>query len=177
MFYPAGSASVVGFQVVPPAVPVEGFRAVNVAGSQPAAAPPLAASPAPPPASVQITAKPYEIEGQQFEDVYFDSDKSDIREDARATLTRVADSIKAALKANPNFTLIIEGHNDERGSAEYNLGAADRRAQAVKDFLVQLGVPADRLKVISYGKERPVCTVSTDDCLQQNRRVHFAAYR
>ena len=65
---------------------------------------------------------------------------------------------------------MVEGHCDERGSAEYNLGLGDRRATSAKDFLVQLGVPADKLKTISYGKERPVCTESNEECWQRNRR-------
>jgi peptidoglycan-associated lipoprotein len=69
----------------------------------------------------------------------------------------------------------LEGNCDERGSAEYNIGLGDRRATAAKDFLVQLGVPADKLKTVSYGKERPVCTDANEDCYQKNRHDHFAA--
>ena len=93
-----------------------------------------------------------------MQDAYFDYDKSDIREDARAALTRNADALKAIFDDFPNSVIVVEGHCDERGSAEYNLGLGDRRAQSAKDFLVQLGVPADKLRTISYGKERPVCT-------------------
>ena len=88
-------------------------------------------------------------------DAYFDYDKSDIREDARAALTKDADALKAIFASFPDATITIEGHCDERGSAEYNLALGDRRATAAKDFLVQLGVPGDKLKTISYGKERP----------------------
>jgi peptidoglycan-associated lipoprotein len=70
---------------------------------------------------------------------------------------------------------VVEGHCDERGSAEYNLGLGDRRATSAKDFLVQLGVPADKLKTISYGKERPQCTENDESCWQKNRRAHFSA--
>jgi peptidoglycan-associated lipoprotein len=69
----------------------------------------------------------------------------------------------------------VEGHADERGSAEYNLGLADRRASAARDFLTQLGVSAERLKSVSYGKEKPQCTEASEDCWQRNRRAHFAA--
>jgi peptidoglycan-associated lipoprotein len=75
----------------------------------------------------------------------------------------------------PNSRVVLEGHCDERGSAEYNLGLGDRRANAAKEFLVQLGVPTDRLSVISYGKERPQCTESNEGCWQRNRRVHLVA--
>jgi peptidoglycan-associated lipoprotein len=107
-------------------------------------------------------------------DVYFDYDQSELREDSRSVLTRNADSLKAALQEFPSATIVVEGHCDERGSAEYNLGLGDRRATVAKDFLVQLGVPADRLRVVSYGKERPQCTDSTEDCWQRNRRAHFS---
>ena len=90
-----------------------------------------------------------------MQDAFFDYDKSDIRADARDALTQDAAALKSILADFPNATIVVEGHCDERGSAEYNLGLGDRRASSAKDFLVQLGVPADRLKTISYGKERP----------------------
>jgi OmpA family len=77
--------------------------------------------------------------------------------------------------AQTTATQGIEGNCDERGSAEYNIGLGDRRASAAKDFLVQLGVPADKLKTVSYGKERPVCTEANEACWQRNRHDHFAA--
>ncbi len=104
----------------------------------------------------------------------FDYDKSDIREDARNVLTRNADALKSGLVNYPGQAVLIEGHCDERGSAEYNLGLGDRRAAAAKEFLVQLGVPADRLKTVSYGKEKPQCTEANESCWQRNRRAHFA---
>ncbi|HLY63563.1 MAG TPA: peptidoglycan-associated lipoprotein Pal [Terriglobia bacterium] len=103
-----------------------------------------------------------------LKDAYFDLDKSDIRPDAQQTLTADAD----ALKANPNAKITIEGHCDERGSEEYNLGLGDRRATAAKAFMVNLGVPGDRLNTISYGKDRPQCTDHSEDCWQKNRRAH-----
>ena len=131
----------------------------------------------PPPPPPPPPAKPLVSFGQRLatavQDAYFDYDKSDIREDARAMLTRNSDGLKAVFRDFPNNTVAIEGHCDERGSAEYNLGLGDRRAAAAKDFLVQLGVPADKLKTVSYGKERPQCTESNEDCWQKNRRVHF----
>ena len=110
----------------------------------------------------------------EVQDAYFDYDKSDIRSDASDTLTKDAAALKSILNDFPTATIVIEGHCDERGSAEYNLGLGDRRASAAKDFLTQLGVSGDRLKTISYGKERPQCTESNDSCWQRNRRAHFA---
>jgi peptidoglycan-associated lipoprotein len=106
---------------------------------------------------------------QNVKDAYFDYDKSDIRPDAQATLTANADF----LKAHPGIRFTVEGHCDERGSEEYNLGLGDRRANAVKNFLANLGVSADRIGTISYGKSRPTCTESDEGCWQQNRRGHF----
>jgi peptidoglycan-associated lipoprotein len=126
--------------------------------------------PPPPPAKANLG----DLVGN-LQDAYFDYDKSDIREDARAALTKDADALKNIFNEFPSATIAVEGHCDERGSAEYNLGLGDRRATAAKDFLVQLGVSGDRLKTISYGKERPVCTESNEQCWQRNRHVHFSA--
>jgi peptidoglycan-associated lipoprotein len=103
----------------------------------------------------------------------FDYDKYDIRDDARNVLTTNANALKAILGEFSGATIMVEGHCDERGSAEYNLGLGDRRATAAKEFLVQLGVPEAQLRTISYGKERPQCTESNEDCWQRNRRAHF----
>jgi peptidoglycan-associated lipoprotein len=108
-------------------------------------------------------------------DAYFDFDKSNIRKDAREILMMDARALDAILKEFPEGTIVIEGHCDERGSAEYNLGLGDRRATATREFLQQLGVPASRLNVVSFGKERPQCTEAGEDCWQKNRRTHFSA--
>lgn len=131
-------------------------------------------APPPPPAPKEPTRTLSDILASDVKDAYFDYDKSDIREDARANLTRDADVLKAVFSQFPTATVIIEGHADERGSAEYNLGLSDRRSTAAKEFLVQLGVPGDRLKTVAYGKEKPQCTESNETCWQQNRRAHFA---
>jgi peptidoglycan-associated lipoprotein len=108
-------------------------------------------------------------------DAYFDYDKTDLRSDARDALTRDAAALKAILADFPGASIIIEGHCDERGSAEYNLGLGDRRANSAKEFLQQLGVDVASVKIVSYGKERPQCTEQNEACWQKNRRVHFAA--
>jgi peptidoglycan-associated lipoprotein len=107
-------------------------------------------------------------------DALFDYDSNNIRDDARAALTSDSDALKRIFADFPTAVINVEGHCDERGSAEYNLGLGDRRASSARDYLIQLGVPADRLKTISYGKERPVCTESDEGCWQRNRRAHFS---
>jgi len=132
--------------------------------------------PPPPPPETRPTGGTIEQQlGANVQDAYFDYDKSDVNAAARDVLARDATAIKNILAEFPNASIVVEGHCDERGSAEYNLGLGDRRASSAKDYLVQLGVPADRLKTISYGKERPQCTEQNESCWQKNRRVHFAA--
>lgn len=98
--------------------------------------------------------------------VNFDYDKYDLRADAQAVLRGQA----AWLNQNPNRTLTVEGHCDERGTREYNLGLGERRANAVKQYLQSQGVNAARLRTISYGKERPTCVASDESCYSKNRR-------
>ena len=130
--------------------------------------------PPPPPAPVAPPPTITERLANEVRDVYFDFDRSEIRADARTALSENATALKSILTDFPTTTVILEGHCDERGSAEYNLGLGDRRGSAVKSFLGDLGVGTERLLVISYGKEKPQCTESTEDCWQTNRRVHFA---
>ena len=98
--------------------------------------------------------------------VFFDLDKSDLKPEARRTLERQA----AWLKQYGNVTVTIEGHCDERGTREYNLALGDRRAKAASNYLVSLGIPANRIKTISYGKERPAVLGSNEAAWSQNRR-------
>ncbi|PYT93082.1 MAG: peptidoglycan-associated lipoprotein Pal [Acidobacteria bacterium] len=123
---------------------------------------------APPPPTP--TPAPVRDFNQEVRDAYFDTDKADIRPDAREALSKTA----AFLKSEPSTKVTIEGHCDERGSTEYNLGLGDRRASAVKQYLVSLGVSADRMTTVSFGKEKPVCLEHNETCWQQNRRGHFA---
>ncbi len=101
--------------------------------------------------------------------VFFDFDKSDLQPDARATV----ESLAVWLNNYPAVTLTIEGHADERGTREYNLALGDRRANSVRDYLAALGVSANRLTTISYGKERPAVLGSNEDAWAQNRRGVF----
>jgi peptidoglycan-associated lipoprotein len=106
---------------------------------------------------------------KEVRDAYFDFNKADIRSDARTALGKTADY----LRNYPGEKVTIEGHCDERGSTEYNLALGDRRASAAKQYLVSLGISADRINTVSFGKEKPFCMQSTEDCYQQNRRGHF----
>jgi peptidoglycan-associated lipoprotein len=99
--------------------------------------------------------------------VFFDFDKYELKPQARNTVERWA----AWLKKYPQVTATIEGHADERGTREYNLGLGERRATSARNYLIALGVNRDRLRTISYGKERPVCTASNEACWSQNRRA------
>ncbi len=103
--------------------------------------------------------------------IYFEFDKSRLTPMAQDTLMRHA----AWLRENPDVTITIEGHADERGTNEYNLALGDRRADSAKDFLVDLGIDAKRLTTISYGEERPLCMDQTEECWAKNRRGHFVA--
>jgi peptidoglycan-associated lipoprotein len=134
----------------------------------------VTAPPPPPPVTTKAPRSVTEWLAAEVQDAYFDYDSSTIREDARAVLSRNAEVLKAIFAEHPGASISVEGHADERGSAEYNLGLADRRATAAKEFLVQLGVPDARLKPVSYGKERPQCTESSESCWQRNRRAHFS---
>jgi len=108
----------------------------------------------------------------KIQDIYFDYDKNAIRPDADATLQSNATALREILKQYPGYKLRIEGFCDERGSDEYNLALGDRRAKAAQEYLVRLGLPADQLDTVSYGKEKPVCTDHNEDCWQKNRRAH-----
>lgn len=133
--------------------------------------------PPPPPAPVQQPARP-SIEqrlASDVHDVYYDYDKSDVSAEARDILTKNAAALKSIIADFPGAVIIVEGHCDERGSAEYNLGLGDRRSGAAKEFLVGLGMANDKLKSISYGKEKPQCSEATEACYQKNRRAHFTA--
>ena len=139
-----------------------------------AAIAPLAATPAPHYPNVATRARIDELLAR-IEDAYFDYDKATIRPDAQKALASDSTELRDILKNYPDYRLTIEGHCDERGSAEYNLGLGDQRAAAAKDYLVAVGIPAAQLATISYGKERPACTEHNEDCWQKNRRVHILA--
>ena len=111
----------------------------------------------------------------RIEDAFFDYDKSTLREDAVKALQADSTELRNILKDYPAYKLSIEGHCDERGSAEYNVALGERRAESAKEYLVQVGIPGEQLHVISYGKEKPVCTEADEGCWQKNRRIHIVA--
>jgi peptidoglycan-associated lipoprotein len=127
-----------------------------------------APAPGVPPANNQSMSELFE---QNVKDAYFDFNKADIRPDAREALAKTAEF----LRSYPQVRVTIEGHCDERGSTEYNIGLGERRAQAAKNYLISLGIGANRMDTVSWGKERPFCTEHTEECWQQNRRAHFVA--
>ena len=162
---------------------------VAACSSKPKATPPPAPTPAPvstptvvtiePPAPTpqptprmdldDITRKSLTEISSYLKPAFFDYDKADIRPDARDVLAANATWLKKY--ASVQFT--IEGHCDERGTAQYNLALGDRRANAAKDYLTSLGVDASRIKTVSYGKERPFAAGHDEDSWQKNRRAHF----
>jgi peptidoglycan-associated lipoprotein len=168
-----------------------GVTALGACGKKPAPpppAPPPATPATPPPApppprpAPEVVAQPDDYtrylgmavdeleKAGIFQDILFDFDKSDIREPDRAVLARNAE----LLKKFDFLRVTVEGHCDERGSVEYNLALGQRRAAAASDYVTSLGVGADRLKTVSYGKEVPLCREASEDCWARNRRAHFA---
>ena len=158
----------------------------------PAAAPAVTSRPTPPPARTATTQPPAATTQAprypnaatrtridqllaKIEDAYFDYDKYSLRPDALKALQADSTELRDILKDYPDYKLTIEGHADERGSAEYNVALGDRRAGAAKEYLVGIGIPATQLNVLSYGKEKPVCQEHDENCWQRNRRIHIAA--
>jgi peptidoglycan-associated lipoprotein len=135
-------------------------------------APAMAPAPAPPPPPVEDkTAKAFDMAKSEFlnNNIYFAFDKSNLDDMAQATLKKNAEF----LKTYPNVYTTIEGHTDERGTAEYNLALGERRAESAKSFLVDMGIEAYRISTVSYGEERPVCTEKNEECWAKNRRGVF----
>lgn len=126
-----------------------------------------------PEAEIITTELPADVEAINragfLKDVFFDTDKADLREDARQILAANA----TWLQQHPTVKILIEGHCDERNTNEYNLALGWRRANTVKNYLVSLGVSADRMTTISYGEEKPFALCHDESCWWQNRRAHF----
>jgi peptidoglycan-associated lipoprotein len=148
---------------VTPAPPAVGEAPVKEAPPAP-----VAVTPATPPAAAPGVAVTEE-KLSRFDDVLFDFDKSEVKEDGRKTCQVVADY----LKKNPAAKLQIEGHCDERGTSEYNMALGERRATAVMTYLVSLGVPKAALSTVSFGKEKPLDPGHDEGAWAKNRRAHF----
>ncbi len=140
--------------------------------------PPAAPEPPPPPQQEEIVAPaavaPTEDPlawAASLEDVHFDYDKSVIRKSEHDKLAAAA----KALKEDGKRKVVVEGHCDERGTTSYNMALGERRARAVKRYLADLGAAGSQIQTTSFGKERPLCTDSNEDCYQRNRRGHFTA--
>jgi peptidoglycan-associated lipoprotein len=158
----------------PAAAPAPAPRAAETPVAQPAApaeqpAAPPAAAPAPAPAPAPAAPPAAVVPASPLKDVFFDFDKSNIKDDQKAALN---DDI-AWMKSNGNAKITIEGHCDERGTVEYNLALGERRAKATKDYMVAAGIAADRIAVISYGKERPFVLGHDEAAWKWNRRSHY----
>ena len=144
---------------------------------QAAMAPPAETPKTEPPSAVAVAPEPKDSPKRQegFADaaeltpIHFDFDKADLRKDAVDTLTAHA----AWLKDHADTVVLIEGHCDERGTDEYNVALGERRAKSVSELLAASGIPADRISTTSFGRERPVCTSTTEECRTQNRRAEF----
>lgn len=145
------------------------LTAKGAGGSQTATARVTVNAPPPPPPPPTTSMSDEQMFAQNVKDIYFDYDKSDIRADQQSSIQ--ADV--AFLQQHASISFTVEGHCDERGSTEYNLALGDSRASAVKNALVAAGLGADRIKTVSFGKEKPFCTESNEACWQQNRRGHF----
>ncbi len=111
-----------------------------------------------------------ELFQRNVKDIYFNYDRFEVRPEDAATLKADADF----LVAHPSYKVVISGHCDERGSEDYNMALGSSRADGVRDQLVKLGIARDRIKTISYGKEKPFCSEQNEQCWQQNRRAHFS---
>jgi peptidoglycan-associated lipoprotein len=154
----------------------------TAAAPAPATPTPPPPTPPPPPPAPPSTAAPRtedeifrrktldELNAERpLANVFFDYDESVVRDEARGPLQRNADWLRRWTSTR----ITIEGHCDSRGSSEYNIALGDRRAAAVKEYLINLGIPADRILTVSKGKEQPFCRDETEGCWQQNRRGHF----
>ena len=154
----------------PPAPPAPPPAPAPVTPPAPAVATPAPPTPVPPPARALPPPAQFR-EVATLKSIHFDFDKSDIRPDA----ARILDTNIDWMKSNPQAAVLIEGHCDERGTNEYNIALGDRRARATMNYLAARGVSAARMTVISYGEERPVCTLRNEDCWAKNRRAQFLA--
>ena len=165
---PSGSRS-----VIPTESTTYHLVAKNDSGTQEATARITVITSPPPPPPQTSNESDAQLFSSNMKDVFFDYDSYDVS----AQYQQVLQADARFLQQHPGMKFTIEGHCDERGSTEYNLALGDNRANAAKQALTQLGISADRIRTISYGKEKPFCTESNESCWQQNRRAHFVYQR
>ena len=164
---PSGSQTVSPTQTTTYHLTAKGAAGTQEATAQVSVAAKPTPTPTPAPTPNPITDD--QLFAQMVKDIYFDYDKADLRPDAQQSLAQAAQVIK-----QKGWKVQIEGNCDDRGSTEYNLSLGEHRADSAKQALLQAGVGADAIKTISYGKEKPQCTESNEDCWQKNRRDHFS---
>jgi peptidoglycan-associated lipoprotein len=157
---PGAPAPAVALWTPPPPPPVASTEAVT---------PVAETAPAPPPAPVAPPLPREFAAVEALKDVHFDFDKYEIR----PADAEILDASAAWMKANPDYLVLVEGHCDERGTNEYNLALGERRAKAALNYLLARGLAADRFTLVSYGKERPLCSEANEACWGQNRRAHI----
>ena len=161
----------------PPPAPVVPPRPVGVAPPPPPPPPPPPQQVPPPPAPAVLTEEQVfasltlqQLQDQKpLADVLFAYDSADLSDASRASLEKNAEWLRRWVST----TITVEGHADSRGTNEYNLALAERRASSVRDYLVSLGVPVTRISIVSKGEEQPFCTEEVESCYSQNRRGHF----
>ena len=169
-----GDVTTTGVKTVTPAVSTSYHLVAKGAGGSADATVRVIVNAPPPVAVAPVNTLSAEEEFKaNVQDIFFDYDKYDVRGDAQTTLSHDA----AYLLSHPNARILIGGYCDERGSNEYNLALGQNRANSARKVLVDAGVAASRIRVISYGKEKPFCTESTEACWQQNRRAGFTLDR
>jgi peptidoglycan-associated lipoprotein len=156
---PTGTAATTG---------ATGGAAQRPSGPAATAQPPATAAPQAPTAAARPSPKEFTAI-PELKPIYFDFDKYDIR----PADAKILDANAQWLKSNANQLVLIEGHCDERGTNEYNLALGERRAKSTMNYLVSQGVQANRITIISYGEERPVCTQKNEECWSKNRRAQF----
>ena len=162
---PATSAASGPGRSAPAPSAVPGSAAAAGAPGSPSAGAPGSSTPS----GTQRPAPSEFVATRDLQDIHFDFDKYDIRPDD----AKLLDANATWLKANATRLVLIEGHCDERGTNEYNLALGERRAKSTMNYLVSQGVQANRITIISYGEERPLCTEKTETCWARNRRAHF----
>jgi peptidoglycan-associated lipoprotein len=168
------SAAACGPKKVDTPAPAPPPPAEKPAPTTPPPPPPPPAPPKPdpaPPTEDEIYGKmtPDEIAKKYLTDAFFALDSSELSEEARGVIQKNAEFMKKRASA----TVLVEGHADSRGTNEYNLALGERRADAVRDYLVSLGIDTNRISIVSKGEEQPFCKEETESCWQQNRRGHF----